>query len=183
MDKLEMDDEAIASLQSLIYEGRLMILPNVEEAIEERIRLWSDKDPKVEWAAVLCGSYRAEGEQLMPLVTSFVELPSWNLSREHSLAINLNDIARIAEQHHVLALLHSHPSGEIFPSAQDIATFIYCDILLGRPLLYVIATPKGEKLILSFEKCHRCPSSFLRVMKSVQGLWAKPQPYFTEVRR
>lgn len=159
----------LSKLEHLIYPGRIVVEERVAEAIEERIKLWSEKDPKIEWACLLCGSYTANGKEAMPFVTGYIELPAWNLNREHSLAINLNDILRISEEHHVLALLHSHPSGQLMPSAQDLATFLYCEALLGRPLLYIIASPDGQKLILSFLKCHECENSFLEAIAAVQG--------------
>jgi|GEM_PF-5718439 len=161
MSDWNMQEEAI---EHLIFEGVIAVVPSVEEKINELIRLWSDKDPKMEWGCCLYGSYTANRGEAIPLVTGFVELPAWNLNRGNSLSINLDDIVRIAEEYDVIALLHSHPTGQLFPSAQDLATFLYTDLLLDRPLLYIIASPDGKKLILTFEKCHACKYSFLKAM-------------------
>lgn len=137
----------------------------VERRIDERIKLWS-KDKK-EWACVLTGYLGTERENAIPVVTDFFEIS--NLKTNGGLMINLQDILRIAENHFTIALLHSHPSNDLTPSPSDIATFIYTEILLKEnkknPILYIIASPNGERLILSFAKCWECPNSFFKLIK------------------
>ncbi|MGQ9468684.1 MAG: Mov34/MPN/PAD-1 family protein [Nitrososphaerales archaeon] len=156
------------TLGCFIYQGKIAVMPEVDRKIKERIKLWSRSPQPTEWACVLTGKISAEGGEGIPLVTDFYELPAWNLgSGQHAYTICLDDIAKIAEKNFVLALLHSHPSGNIFPSSGDVATFLYTDLLLGRPIFYIITSPSGEKLILSFVKCWSCEHSFFRLIKEM----------------
>jgi len=154
-------------IECLIYEGKIAILPSVSEKIEKLIELWSNKNPKIEWCCVCYGEYAFNGKEAIPLITGFIELPSWNLlNRENGLSININDIIRIKEaNYNIIALLHSHPFN-ILPSPQDLEAFIYIDIILGKPLFYIIVTPDKNKLIISFEKCWNCQNSFIKIIQN-----------------
>jgi len=143
-------------------------MPDVEKKIRERIELWSSGEHGLEWGGVGTGKVLVNGDEDLPLITDFYELPAFNLNRHQSYTICLDDIAKIGEKNLILALLHSHPSGNLFPSSSDLATFLYTDILLGRPILYIIASPNGEKLILSFAKCWECENSFLKIIQGVR---------------
>lgn len=158
----------LEQLECYIYQGKIALASQLEKKIEERLFLWSKSSMPVEWACVLIGAIRLDGEEEVPIVEDFFELPAFNLNREHGLVINLNDIARIAEKFYVIGLYHSHPSGDLMPSPSDIATFLYTDILIGRPLLYIIASPGGSKLILSFASCHSCPNSFFKLITEIR---------------
>jgi len=154
------------AIECFIYQGKLAVLPEIDRKIQERIKLWSKNPQPTEWACVLTGSIIVEGDDDKPLVTDFYELPAWNLgSRQQAYTICLDDIAKIGERNFILALLHSHPSGNLFPSSGDLATFLYTDLLLGRPILYVIASPNGEKRILSFTKCWECENSLFKLIQ------------------
>lgn len=151
-------------------QGDVAILPEVSDKIEERIRLWSKSERPVEWACCLIGNIAAKGDEAFLVIKDFLELPAYNLNREHGIAVCLNDIKRIAEKYFIVGILHSHPSEDLMPSANDIAMAIYVDILLSRPILHIIASPNGEKLILSFDKCHECQNSFFNIITSKRSI-------------
>jgi len=156
------------AIRCFVYQGKIALTPEVARKTQERIDLWSKGQRGVEWACVCTGKVLAEGDGEIPLITDFYELPAWNLNRQHGYTICLDDIARIGEKNFILTFLHSHPSGNLFPSSGDMATFIYTDLLLGRPILHIIASPNGEKLIISFAKCWECPNSFFKLIRSSQ---------------
>lgn len=83
------------------------------------------------------------------------------VSRGESERKNENENGRVDE---------CHPSNDLTPSPSDIATFIYTEILLKEnkknSILYIIASPNGKKLILSFAKCWECPNSFFKLIKT-----------------
>jgi len=153
------------AIECFVYQGKIAVLPDIEKKIQERIELWSKNPQPVEWACVLIGSLTPDGT---PLVKDFLELPAYNLNREHGLTVNLDDIARIAEKKFALAVLHTHPSHNLMPSSTDFATFLFTDVLVGRPLLYILASPSGDKLILSFAKCWECKDSLFKLIQGVR---------------
>lgn len=156
------------AIKCFVYQGKIALMPEVAKKIQERIDLWSKGQQSIEWACVGTGKVLVEGDEDIPLITDFYELPAWNLNRQHGYTICLDDIAKIGEKNFILTDIHSHPSGNLFPSSGDLATFIYTDLLLGRPVLHIIASPNGEKLIISFAKCWECPNSFFKLIKSTQ---------------
>lgn len=155
------------AIKCFLYEGKIAVLPEINKKIQERITLWSNNKPPSEWSCVGTGKLLLQEDDALPLIQDFYELPAWNLNRQHGYTICLDDIARIAQDHLVLTLIHSHPSGKLFPSSGDIATFLYTDLLLGRPLIYIIAGPNGSKLILSFGKCWECQDSFFNLIRKM----------------
>lgn len=152
------------AIRCFLYQGKIAVLPDVNEKIQERITLWSNSKPPSEWSCVGTGKLLLKDDDVIPLVQDFYELPAWNLNRQHGYTVCLDDIARIAQEHFVIALIHSHPSGNLFPSSGDLATFLYADLLIERPLVYIIAGPDGSKLILSFAKCWGCKDSFFKLI-------------------
>jgi len=156
------------AIECFVYQGKIAVMPEVAKKTQERIDLWSKGQQSVEWACVGVGKMLAERDEDIPLITDFYELPAWNLNRQHGYTICLDDIAKIGEKNLILTDLHSHPSGNLFPSSGDIATFLYTDLLLGRPILHIIASPNGEKLILSFAKCWECENSFLKLIQGMR---------------
>jgi len=126
--------------------------------ILERIQMWSkDRQNPIEWCCVLIGKPKEVDGKNTFAVTDFYELPVFNLSRRQGLSIVLEDVLRIAEKYWVIGLLHTHPDGDLFPSSADFATFLYCDVLMKRSLVYIIASPDGRTEIYTFARCHQCP--------------------------
>lgn len=148
-----------------IFQGKIAVLPEVDRKIQERIRLWSKSKRPVKWACVLTGEVQFDEGALVSVVDNFFELPAFSLNEEHGLAFCLDDVKRIAEKHYIVAMLQMHPSNEVFPSSSDLAIALYTDLLLSRPILHIFASPKGEKLILTFEKCHECEHSFFKLFR------------------
>lgn len=151
-------------IEHLIHKGTIALPPELDDRIKERIKLWSQGKNQVEWPCVLTGHMRASKDLILYEVTDFFELPSYNANRQHGLLICLDDVLKVAEKNFIVALLHTHPSGNLIPSASDLATFLAVDNLLGRPLLYIIASPDDKKLILSFEKCRDCKHSPFKLL-------------------
>ena len=150
--------------ECFVFQGKIAVLPEVDRKIQERIRLWSKSERTVKWACVLTGEARFEEETLIPLVDNFFELPAFGLNEEHGLAFCLDDIRRIAENHYVIAMLQMNPSN-VFPTSSDLAVALYVDLLLSRPILHIFTSPGGQKLILTFEKCHECEHSFFKLFQ------------------
>ncbi len=151
-------------IEQLIHKGTIALPPELDDRIKERIKLWSQGKNQVEWPCVLTGQMRASKDLILFEVTDFYEIPSYNANRQHGLLICLDDVLRVADKNFVVALLHTHPSGNLLPSVSDLATFLAVDNLLGRPLLYIIASPDGKKLILSFERCRDCEHSPFKLL-------------------
>jgi len=59
-----MRNKSASEFEHLIYPGQIAVEEKVAEEIEQRIKLWSEKDPKIEWACLLHGSYTARGGEV-----------------------------------------------------------------------------------------------------------------------
>ena len=159
-----------SSLKPFIYNGEIPFEQNVWERIKERVEIFSGSDNPVEWGCVLIGKPKVlEAEAIVPVMDN-IELPLWDLSRTRGLSILLDDIVRISKKKFVVGLLHSHPNDVLMPSSSDLATFLYTDTLVGRPLIYMIVSPNTQRkpLILHFKACHQCPNSFFNLLKNLK---------------
>jgi len=160
----------ITSLKPFIYHEEIPFEQSVLERIQERVGIFSSSDNPVEWGCVPIGKPKVLKDEAIVPVTDFVELPLWNLSRSKGLSILLDDILKISKRKFVVGLLHSHPNDDLMPSSSDLATFLYTDVLLGRPLIYMIVSPNKQRkpLILHFRACHECPNSFFKILKNLK---------------
>jgi hypothetical protein len=168
LKSIEKNDSKFSSnndFECFIFQDQIAVLPEVNEKIQERIQLWSKGEIPVKWACVLTGEVKMDKEALIQVVDNFFELPAYTLSQEHGLAFCLDDIKRISEDHYIIAMLQLHPANDLFPSSSDLAIAIYTDLLLSRPILHIFANPKGDKLILTFKKCHECEHSFFKLFQ------------------
>ena len=128
----------IAELTPFIFHDKIPFEPGVLHKIQNRIELWSRSNNPMEWGCALISQPKVEhNEPIVPIV-DFIELPIWQLSRSRGLSFLLDDVVRIAQKEFICGLLHSHPNGNITPSASDLATYFYLDAIIGRPLLYLI---------------------------------------------
>jgi hypothetical protein len=143
-------------------------VPEVSRKISDRIELWSKGKRRIEWACVLIGNIRtSESGQAFVLVEDAIDLPSYGLSREHGISICLDDIARISEKYFIVGFLHSHPSENLTPSANDLAIALYIETaILSRPIFHAIVSPSGRWLVWSLTKCRNCPNSFFALLRS-----------------
>jgi proteasome lid subunit RPN8/RPN11 len=143
-------------------------VPEVSRKISDRIELWSKGKRPIEWACVLTGNIKtSENGQAFVVVEDAIDLPSYGLSREHGISICLDDVAKIAEKYFIVGFLHSHPSENLTPSANDLAIALYIETaILSRPILHAIISPSGRWLVWSFSKCRDCPNSFFALLKS-----------------
>ena len=116
----------------------------------------------MDWACALIGKkvVGEDGKALL-VIEDFIDIIA---SHRDGVAVSLDDLARIAEKYSVVGLLTTH-HGSTEPSANDIAIALYAEIMSPNPLIYVIASPK-EWLVFSFEKCRKCPNSFLSLLNS-----------------
>lgn len=141
----------------------VLIDPEVDKRLRERIELWSRGKP-VEWACALIGRTVSKSGETLVTVEDFVDLVAYNVHRKHGIAISLEDLKRVAERYSVVGLLHTHAKN-LEPSANDIAIALYAEMMSSNPLIHVIASSK-EWLVFSFEKCWKCPNSFFSLLKS-----------------
>jgi len=155
----------VSDLECFIYPGTVVVPTEIDEKIQERIKIWSESERPVKWACVLTGRIKYDQGLLIPLVEDFYELPAVSLNEEHGLAYCLDDVKRIAEKSYIIAMLQLHPSNDLFPSSSDLAIALYTDLLLSRPILHIITNPKGEKLMLTFKECHECEHSFFKLFQ------------------
>lgn len=159
----------LSAIKPFIFSGKIPFEPGVWHRIHDRVELWSESKNPMEWACVLISQPKVEKDKAIVPVVDFIELPVWELSRSRGLSFLIDDVIKIAEKKFVAGVLHSHPSGDLTPSSSDWATFIYLDAILGRPLLYLIISPKKKKpLIINFKACHECPNSFLNLLKQLK---------------
>jgi len=159
----------VRSLKPFVYLEEIPFDEEVWHKIQDRIKIWSDSKNPVEWACLLISKPRVEKDKAIAPIVDFIELPLWEISRNRGLNFLIDDVARIAKEKFVVGLLHSHPSGDLTPSSSDWATFLYLDSILGRPLLYIIMSPhKPKPLVIHFERCHKCPYSFLNLLKEIK---------------
>lgn len=160
----------LKAIQPFIFSGKIPFKPNVWYRTQDRVELWSKSENPMEWACVLISQPKVEKDKPIVPIVDFIELPIWQLSRNRGLSFLIDDVIRIAEKKFVAGLLHSHPNGDLTPSSSDWATFTYLDVILGRPLLYMIVSPdKNRKpLIIHFKACHKCPNSFLNILKKIK---------------
>ena len=154
--------------ECFIYQGTLLVLPEIARKINDIAKTWKNK----ETGFVLTGEDKIIDNALVHVVTDFYTLPTYDVNRTHRLLIDLSDIARIAKKKNIIAIEHVHPNGQLWPSLSDLATMISIDILLAKPVLHIIANTEGERLILSFQKCHECKNSFFKFLLS-RGKYVK----------
>ena len=160
----------LKAIRPFIFSGEIPFEPGVWHRIQDRVEFWSKSSNPMEWACALISKPKVEKNEAIVPIVDFIELPIWQLSRSHGLSFLIDDVIRIAEKKFVAGLLHSHPNGDLTPSSSDWATFTYIDAILGRPLLYIIMSPEKKKkpLIIHFGACHRCPNSFLNILKKIK---------------
>jgi len=155
-------------LTDFLFDGNVAIVPVVAEKIKQRVSIWGNRPGslQIEWAALLTGPRRMEGEQDLDVVTEFFDLPTYNADKQHHLIINMDDVQKIDREYTVKAFLHSHPNGDLIPTLEDWMTFLYMDFrVLRRPILHIIMAPNGSKVIFSFKACREsndCPLSLLK---------------------
>ena len=159
-----MNTEKFLSIRSLLYDGNIKVVEEVERKISERIKFWSKY--KKSWTCLLLGHLSYEANEAIPVITDFFEIQ--NLTFEEGLAFNLQDVLRVAENYFVVAILCAHPSEDLTPSASEFAFFLYLELLFQlnnkNPIFYIIASPSGKKLIFSFTSCRRCSNSFFKIL-------------------
>jgi proteasome lid subunit RPN8/RPN11 len=143
-------------------------IPEVNKKISDKIELWSKGKRAKEWACVLTGQMKfGKGGEALIVIEDAIDLPSYGLSMEHGISICLDDVAKIAEKYFVAGFLHSHPSENLTPSANDLAIALYIETaILSRPILHAIVSPSGRWLVWSFSKCRDCPNSFFALLRS-----------------
>ena len=161
-------------LKSYLYDGKFAVEKGIAEQIMERVRIWSSTKTStpVEWAAVLTGPSGLQNETELKPITGFFELPTYNANKESHLTINMADIEKVDKDYPIVAFVHSHPGGSLVPSLQDWITFTYIDFqVLRRPILYMILSPTGQKVIFSFKECHENMDCPLGMLKAMKGRW------------
>lgn len=160
----------MASIKPFIFNGEVPFVPGIWRKMQDRVELWSKTGNPMEWACALVSQPKVDKNKAIMPIVDFIELPIWQISRTHGLSFLIDDVIRIAEKKFVAGLLHSHPNSDLTPSSSDWATFVYLDAMLGRPLLYMIVSPDRNRkpLIIHFEACHKCPNSFLKILKEIK---------------
>lgn len=160
----------LSAIKPFIFSGKIPFESGVWRRIQDRVELWSKSNNPMEYGCALISQPKVEKNKAIVPIVDFIELPIWQLSRSHGLSFLIDDVVRIAEKKFVVGLLHSHPNGDLSPSSSDWATFTYLDAILGRPLLYMIVSPDKERkpLIIHFGACHKCPNSFLNILKKIK---------------
>jgi proteasome lid subunit RPN8/RPN11 len=160
------------SLQGFLFDGTVAIVPIVAEKIKERVNIWGGRSStnQIEWAALLTGPRRIEGERDLDVITEFFELPTYNADKKHHLVINMDDVEKIDREYPVKAFFHSHPDGCVIPTLHDWMTFLYIDFrVLRRPILHIVMAPDGSRVIFSFKECHESKSCPLSLLKNINS--------------
>ena len=155
------------SIESETVEYAICIEEKAEKRFWERVKLWSEGENPQEWAAIGVGSIRDVVEDGRPItmvyVDDWIELPAYNLYRQHSISVALKDIKKIAERYNPLLFAHSHPSGaaEFSPADKALAFLVESEVV-KRPMFHVVVTPKKEVKIAHFIHCWNCPFSIFK---------------------
>lgn len=132
----------------------------------ERSKIWTGRSKPIEWCTVWVGEPSTQGPHDF-VINDHYEMPVYNSRRERGLSIVIDHVLGVSQKHWVAAVHHTHPPmkgkpANLDPSTADFVTFLYLDILMGRPLLYVISSAGREYSTLMFKECHECPQSFFR---------------------
>jgi len=147
---------------------KLLVSESAGRRVSEMVALWST-NPAREWACILLGELRVVGGTPHLVVTEIVDLPPL-ASSSTFLVGALDDVRRIVEFYgeRVVGTLHTHPSGDLYPSPEDMTFFIACDLIAGKPLKHVIVAPSGDSVVYSLYRCWNCPHSFLKAFPRVE---------------
>jgi hypothetical protein len=150
-------------------QAELKFQPVADEQFIKRLltrsKIWTgDRSKPIEWATVWIGEPSKHSAHDF-LITDHYEIPVCSSSRDRGLSIIIDHVLGIAQKRWIVAFHHTHPSTKtgqtnLTPSTADFVTFLYLDISMGRPLLYVISSAGRDYVTLMFKECHECPQSF-----------------------
>lgn len=148
-------------------EYAICIEEKAEKRFWERVKLWSEGENAQEWAAIGVGNIKDVIEDGRPItmvyVDDWIELPAYNLYRQHSISLALKDIKKIAQRYNPLLFVHSHPSdiAEFSPADKALAFLIESEVV-KRPMFHLVVTPKKQVKIAHFIHCWNCKFSIMR---------------------